>query len=90
MPEAKSERRWWQLSRRTLKLGLLGGAALLEWNKPQPDLGEIAGVIESGEMPPLQYTLIHRSARLSSSEKKKLVAAITHLYATDPPPGGGG
>jgi len=163
VPEPGIERKWWQLSRRTLKLGVLAGVALLllvqlvpyghahsnppvtraahwpagpgqqiaeagcydchsnftdwrwysnvapiswlvqhdvedgrgalnfsEWDKPQPDLGELVGVIESGEMPPLQYTLIHRSAKLSSSEQKKLVAAITHLYATDPPPRGGG
>lgn len=69
-----------------------GRAALdfSEWDRPQPDLGELTGAISSGEMPPLQYTLIHRSAKLSDAEKKKLVAAITRLYATDPPPPGGG
>lgn len=69
------------------------GRAILdfsEWNKPQPDAGEVAEKVSSGEMPPLQYTLIHRSAKLSSTEKQQLVAAITRLYATDPPPPGGG
>jgi hypothetical protein len=61
-----------------------------EWDKPQPDVGEVTEKVSSGEMPPLQYTLIHRSAKLSSTEKQQLVAAITRLYATDPPPPGGG
>lgn len=61
-----------------------------EWDKPQPDRGEVSEKVSSGEMPPLQYTLIHRSAKLSSTEKEQLVAAITRLYATDPPPPGGG
>lgn len=161
MPEAKEQRRWWPLPRRTLVLAGLGALALLlaiqlvpyghahsnppvtraakwppgpgrqiaeagcydchsnftdwrwysnvapfswlvqhdvedgrgaldfsEWDRPQPDAGELAAVISSGEMPPLQYTLIHRSAKLSSTEKKQLIAAITRLYATDPPPSG--
>ncbi|HEX5592996.1 MAG TPA: heme-binding domain-containing protein [Solirubrobacterales bacterium] len=163
MPEAKTERRRWQLPRRTLKMGVLGAVALFlliqlvpygrahsnppvtraakwppgpgrevaeagcydchsnftnwrwysnvapaswlvthdiedgrgalnfsEWDKPQPDAGELREKVESGEMPPLQYRLIHPSASLSSSEKKQLAAAITRLYATDPPPRGGG
>lgn len=60
-----------------------------EWDKPQPDAGELVEKVESGEMPPLQYRLAHGSARLSSAEKKQLAAAITDLYATDPPPNGG-
>lgn len=67
-----------------------GALNFSEWDKPQPDAGELAGVVSSGEMPPLQYTLIHRAAKLSSTERKQLVAAITGLYATDPPLRGGG
>ncbi len=61
-----------------------------EWDKGQPDLGEVAEKVSSGEMPPTQYTLIHPSASLSSSEQAQLVAALTRLYAKDPPPPGGG
>jgi hypothetical protein len=61
-----------------------------EWDKPQPDASEVAGMVTSGEMPPLQYRLIHPAARLSSAERKQLAAAIVRLYATDPPPRGGG
>ncbi len=68
-----------------------GALNFSEWDKGQPDLGELAEKVSSGEMPPTQYTLIHPSAGLSSSEQAQLVAALTRLYATDqPPPGGGG
>lgn len=61
-----------------------------EWNKPQPDAGELVEKVESGEMPPLQYKLAHGAARLSSKQKRQLAAAITRLYVTDPPPAGAG
>lgn len=66
-----------------------GALNFSEWDKPQPDAGELIEKVESGEMPPLQYKLAHGSGRLSSEQKKQLVAAITRLYATDPPPSGG-
>jgi hypothetical protein len=65
------------------------GRAILnfsEWNKPQPDAGELIEKVENGEIPPLQYKVAHGDARLSSREKKQLVSAITSLYAADPPP----
>jgi mono/diheme cytochrome c family protein len=67
-----------------------GALNFSEWDKPQPDAGELTEKVSSGEMPPLQYKLAHGSARLSPQEKEQLVAAITRLYATDPPPLGGG
>lgn len=57
-----------------------------EWNKPQPELREVLEIIDGGEMPPLQYTLIHPGAKLSDSEKRLLRAALTTLYASDSPP----
>lgn len=65
-----------------------GALDFSEWDKPQPDAGEVAGKVESGEMPPLQYKLAHPEARLSSREREQLANAITRLYATDPPAGG--
>ncbi|MFL5846688.1 MAG: heme-binding domain-containing protein [Solirubrobacteraceae bacterium] len=59
-----------------------------EWDRPQPDAGEISEVISSGEMPPWQYTLIHGDAKLSSSEKRDLVAELGRIYQQDPPGGG--
>lgn len=66
-----------------------GALNFSEWDRPQPDAGELAAQVSSGEMPPLQYTLIHRSAKLSSAEKEQLVTAIIRLYASDPPATGG-
>ena len=67
-----------------------GALNFSEWDKPQPDAGELVEKVESGEMPPLQYKLIHGGSRLSDREREQLAAAITRLYATDPPPSGGG
>ena len=56
-----------------------------EWDQPQPDAGELGEVITEGEMPPLQYKLLHSSARLSDSEKADLIAGLTQTYQQDPP-----
>ncbi|MFN8162936.1 MAG: heme-binding domain-containing protein [Solirubrobacterales bacterium] len=61
-----------------------------EWDRGQPNLGDLVDQVSSGEMPPIQYTLIHPAASLSSAEEAQLVAALTRLYASDPPPPGGG
>lgn len=61
---------------------------LSEWNRPQPELDEIVRVIRSGAMPPLKYKVMpnHARARLSASEKQRLVAGFRRLYATQAPP----
>ena len=64
-----------------------------EWNKPQPSAGEVAEQIRSGEMPPIQYKILHPASRLSSSEKEALARGIEATYQSDPPTvrqGGGG
>ena len=61
-----------------------------EWDRGQPDLGELTEVISSGEMPPWKYTLPHPSTKLSSDEKDRLIRGLEQLYAQDPPPIGGG
>ena len=38
--------------------------------------GEIGSVIQEGEMPPLQYLLMHASARLSVNEKSQLITGL--------------
>lgn len=60
-----------------------------EWNRGQPDLGEMTEVVNEGEMPPLKYTLPHPSAKLSDSEKATLVRGLEQLYSQDTPPFGG-
>jgi hypothetical protein len=67
-----------------------GALNFSEWNRGQPQLGELLEQVSGGEMPPTQYTLVHPSANLSSGEKRQLAAALTQLYAKDPPPNGGG
>jgi len=49
-----------------------------EWNRPQRVAGEIVGMIQEGEMPPLQYLPMHPEARLSSAEKGQLITGITN------------
>jgi hypothetical protein len=47
-----------------------------EWNRPQLGAGELAGIIQEGEMPPFQYLPMHPSARLSATEKQQLIDGI--------------
>jgi len=49
-----------------------------EWNHPQLGAGEMVQAIQSGKMPPLQYTPLHPSARLSSVEKQQLITGLTN------------
>jgi heme-binding protein len=58
---------------------------LSEWDKPQPEPGEIEEVITGGSMPPLQYKLIHGGGRLSSAEKRQLAAGFRDIFAKSPP-----
>ena len=39
-------------------------------------IGEIGEKVRSGEMPPLQYRLIHSNARLSKAEREQLAAGL--------------
>lgn len=61
-----------------------------QWDRPQPELGEVVETIDGGGMPPLQYKLIHGKSHLSDAEKRELIAGFRKLYASDPPPSGGG
>lgn len=57
-----------------------------EWDRgQQAPIDEITEVIDEGEMPPIQYKLLHSSARLSDSEKADLIAGLTRSYEQDPP-----
>jgi mono/diheme cytochrome c family protein len=39
-----------------------------------PPADELQRVVEGGEMPPFQYTLIHRNAKLTDAQKQTLIA----------------
>lgn len=57
-----------------------------EWNRAQqPDIGDIADAINGGDMPPLQYKIMHSSGRLSDTEKQQLVDGLTKSIQADPP-----
>jgi mono/diheme cytochrome c family protein len=58
-----------------------------EWNKPQPDVGEIVREIRSGQMPPLQYKVAHAGGRLSQAQRDALARGIQATYRRDPPGG---
>ncbi len=47
-----------------------------EWGRGEQETGDIGEVIQNGEMPPIQYTLIHANARLSASEKDILLQGL--------------
>jgi heme-binding protein len=63
---------------------------LSRWDKPQPDLAEIVRAIDGHGMPPVQYKLIHGDSRLSTAQRRTLIAGFRALYAADPPPTRGG
>lgn len=57
-----------------------------EWDRAQQaPVGELVDAVNGGEMPPLQYTLLHPSSKLSGAEKADLVAGLTKSYSQDPP-----
>jgi mono/diheme cytochrome c family protein len=58
-----------------------------EWDRSQPDVREVIDAIQSGSMPPVQYKVAHAAARLSNSERARLVQGIKATYAADPPGG---
>src|SRR5580765_8371079 len=52
------------------------------WNGAQaPSAAEVADIVRSGEMPPFQYVLMHRNAKLSVSEKAALARGLEATIA---------
>jgi len=47
-----------------------------DWGNKGLSADEIAEVIQGGEMPPIQYTLIHTSAKLTAAEKQALIQGL--------------
>jgi mono/diheme cytochrome c family protein len=58
---------------------------LSEWDKNQPELGEVEESILGGGMPPLQYKVVHGKGRLSSAQRRQLAAGFRALFASRPP-----
>jgi Haem-binding domain len=56
-----------------------------EWGRPQGEIDEIGEVVLEGEMPPVQYTLIHPGAKLSDTERRQLADGLRSTIASSPP-----
>lgn len=47
-----------------------------DWTNNPGELNEIIDVIQSGEMPPIQYTLFHPSSVLSNQQKQDFIQGL--------------
>jgi mono/diheme cytochrome c family protein len=47
-----------------------------EWNRKPGELDEMTAAITSGEMPPIQYWIVHPGARLNAQQKQALIQAL--------------
>ncbi len=47
-----------------------------DWSANPGDVNEMAGAIQEGEMPPIQYTAFHPTARLNEQQKAALIDAL--------------
>ncbi len=56
-----------------------------EWDRPQAEVDEVFEVISDGEMPPWNYTLTHRDARLSDAERRELIDGLRATFHASPP-----
>lgn len=56
-----------------------------EWNRPQDGTDELAETIREGSMPPWYYGFLHPDARLSESEKERLIAGLRETFLASPP-----
>jgi mono/diheme cytochrome c family protein len=63
-----------------------------EWQRPQDaNLEDVIEKIRNKDMPPPQYRLLHKDARLSDNQRQALEAGLAATWAKDPPgPRGGG
>jgi mono/diheme cytochrome c family protein len=48
-----------------------------DWNNNPGYVGDLAEAIQSGRMPPIQYTLFHPDAKLDAQGKQALIDALT-------------
>ena len=60
-----------------------------EWDRPQEGAGDVVEQILSGEMPPVYYTWMHSSAKLSSAEEQALANGWQATMKASPPIAGG-
>jgi len=57
-----------------------------EWQRPQDaDLQDVIEAIRGKGMPPLQYRLVHSTARLTDAQRQQLEQGLTASWIKDPP-----
>jgi hypothetical protein len=56
-----------------------------EWDQPNDGLDGIVEVVESAEMPPRKYVLMHPEARLDDATRAALLRGLQATLASDPP-----
>jgi hypothetical protein len=61
-----------------------------EWGRPENEGGESAELLQSGEMPPRMYLLMHPSASLNASEKQELLQGLIATFGGEGGEGGEG
>ena len=63
-----------------------------EFDPEQDEAEDAADTVADGEMPPLRYELAHAEARLSDSERRRLIEGLARTFGDDDNsgPGGGG
>jgi mono/diheme cytochrome c family protein len=68
------------------------GRKRLNWSEPCGEADDVGEVIRKGEMPPWQYTLVHRNAKLSAADKDTLATglqdALSKIHMTECAGGG--
>ena len=47
-----------------------------DWQNSPGELDEIVEVIQSGEMPPIQYWIFHPNSRMDDQQKQELIQAL--------------
>ena len=63
-----------------------GRAALnvSEWGLAENEAGEAADTVRKGSMPPMLYTLLHPSAKLTDSEKQAFIPGLVATFGSEP------
>jgi hypothetical protein len=47
-----------------------------DWKNNPGELNEMVEVIQSGEMPPIQYWVFHPNSRMNDQQKQELIQAL--------------
>ena len=57
-----------------------------EWQRPQDaNLEQVVSALRDNDMPPVQYRLFHKEARLTDAERQQLELGLVASWSKDPP-----